>query len=338
MIFYQSVDVQLAKLIIEPLQRLHSTGFVFEGSPFVIIIDGLDECQGTNIQSALVKSLYLAFGCFPLRVRILIASRPETYLQSTFTLSSVQPHVTRLALSDKYSAEEDIHLFLADSFNKIKHEHPLTSYIPTPWPSPGVLHELTRKSSGQFIFASTIVKYVGGDPHKLPHHRLDIIRSLRPPKGEKDMPYAELNCLYHHVLSNVNDIEAVKKVLGVLVIINPTLIKSGYPNCIDTTYQMDHFLLWEPGETKACLSQLASIIECSTSLSGAIDILHASLLDFLLDPFRSDQFYLCRESILSDCAAYGLVHLRQKELSEYGVLFIYFGVYSLSANLQNILY
>ena len=44
MIFQQSVDIQLAKLIIEPIRHLHSTGFNFRDSPDVIIIDGLDEC------------------------------------------------------------------------------------------------------------------------------------------------------------------------------------------------------------------------------------------------------------------------------------------------------
>jgi len=326
MIFQQSVDAQLLKLVIEPLKHLYSTGFDFKDSPFVIITDGLDECQGSGVQSRLVKSLVTAFRRSPICIRIIIASRPEVYLQSTFNSSSVQPCVARLALSDKHSAEEDIYRFLEDSFDKIKRKHPLASYIPSCWPSVGVLHELACKSSGQFIFASTTVKYVGGDPHKLPHHRLDVIRSLRPPKGEKDMPYADLNSLYHHVLSNVNDIEAMKQILGVLLILNPLIeSKSGCVRCIDTAYRMDKFLLWELGETKACLSRLASIIECASSQSGhrpldgdRIHILHASLSDYLLDPSRSNQFYLCQESIFGDCAAYGLHHLCRKGLNEDG--------------------
>ena len=77
MIFHQSIDSQLAKLIIEPLRRLHSTGFDFKDSPFVIIVDGLDECQGTDMQSGLVKSLAAAFCGSPFCILILIASRPE---------------------------------------------------------------------------------------------------------------------------------------------------------------------------------------------------------------------------------------------------------------------
>jgi len=312
-IFHQSIDAQLAKLIIEPLRRLQSTGFNFMDSPFVIIVDGLDECQGTDLQSGLVKSLAAAFRSSPLRIRILIASRPEVYLQSTFNSSLLKPHLSRLALSDEYSPEKDIYLFLKDSFDKIRREHPLASYIPSPWPSADVLRELTRKSSGQFIFASTTVKYIGGDHRQLPHRRLDVIRRLQPPKNEKDMPYSELNALYHHVLSNVDDLEAVKLILGTLIVVNS----------IHSTHKIDDWLFWQPGESEACLSQLASVIECDAD--GKISILHASLSDFLLDPSRSHQFYLCRESVLGDNTALGLRHLCRLGQKEHGVSIIPLG-------------
>jgi len=237
------------------------------------------------------------------------------YLQSTFNLSSLQPHLSRVALSSEYCAEDDIQRFLEDSFNKLRCEHPLTSYIPSSWPSADVLRELTQKSSGQFIFASTTVKYAGGDPHELPTRRLDDIRRLQLPGGEEDLPYAELNALYNHVLSNVRDIARAKHVLGILIIVNPLPNK---PYTTNTTQQMDDLFLWQPGETKACLSPLESIIGCDKT--GYIDIFHASLSDFLLDPARSHKFYLCRESILSDCAAQGLRHLRQKGCDQTGML------------------
>jgi len=169
------------------------------------------------------------------------------------------------------------------------------------------------------------VKYVGGDLYQLPHRRLDVIRRLRPPKGKKDMPYAELNSLYHHVLTNVDDIELVKEVLGVLLVVNPILQSSA---AICLTDAMDDFLCWQPGETKACLSQLASIIECDANY---ISVLHASLSDFLFDPSRSHQFYLCQESILGDSVALGLRHMRQQELSFDGIIFTFSEVDSSSA-------
>jgi len=121
-IFEQSVDVQLSKLIIEPLEQLFSDGIIFDISPLVIIIDGLDECQGGDVQSGIIKSLVAAFGHSSLRIRILIASRPEVHLQSTFNPTPMQ--FSRLALSDEYSPEEDIYRFLEDSFDKIQRYEP----------------------------------------------------------------------------------------------------------------------------------------------------------------------------------------------------------------------
>jgi len=315
MVFFQSIDTQLAKLILEPLQLLRSTGFDLGNCPFVIIVDGLDECQGNVIQSGLVKSLAAAFVHSPLRIRVLIASRPEVYLQSTFNSSSIQPQLSRLALSGEYSPKEDIYRYLEDSFQKIRREHPLSSYIPSSWPSDDVLHELTGKSSGQFIFASTTVKYTGGDPYELPTRRLDVIRQLQPPRGEEDLPYAELNSLYNHVLSNVRDIKKVKDVLGVFLIVN---VAGGFTHFPSTT-SIDVFFFWQPGETAACLSKLASVIECGRD--GRISLLHASLSDFLFDPARSHQLYLCRETVLSDCAALGLRHVRPEVLVTKGMWF-----------------
>ena len=287
LIFLKSIDTQLSKLVVKPLQQLFSTGIISDISPFVIIIDGLDECEGTDIQTSLIKLLATAFHVFPLRIRILIASRPEVYLRSTFNSSLVQPHLSQLALSDEYSPEKDICQFLKDSFDKIRHDHPLAHYIPSSWPSSDILDELTKKSSGQFIFASTTVKYIGGDPHQLPHRRLDVVRRLQPPNGEKDMPFAELDSLYHSVLLNVRNIEDVKQVLGVLIL-TPELDDGHSP--IYSTGQIDKMFFWQPGKTKACLSQLTSIIGLDRDEN--ISILHSSLLDFLLDPSRSHQFYL----------------------------------------------
>ena len=322
-IFQQSVHVQLSKLIIEPLQQLCSVGILSNISPLVIIIDGLDECQGAGIQSTLIKSLAAAFHDVPFRIRILIASRPEVYLRASFNSSSVQSRLARLALSGEYSPDEDIYQFLKDSFNKIRCEHPLASYLPCLWPPAHVLRELTRKSSGQFIFASTTVKYVGGDPHQLPHRRLDVVRRLQPPKGEKDMPHAELNSLYHHVLTNVDNTKAMKQILGVLIILNPLAMFKNHWDGVDSPRRIDNFFFWQPGETEACLSQLASIVEFGTH-GKKISILHASLSEFLLDPSRSRQFYISRESILGDYAALGLCHLNLQAVPGNGASFTLF--------------
>jgi len=86
-----------------------------------------------------------------------------------------------------------------------------------------------------------------------------------------------------------------------------------------STTSIDVFFFWQPGETAACLSKLASIIECGRG--GRISLLHTSLSDFLFDPARSHQLYLCHETVLSDCAALGLRHVRPEVLVTKGMWF-----------------
>jgi len=135
--------------------------------------------------------------------------------------------------------------------------------------------------------------------------------------GDEDLPYADLNSLYNHLLSNVRNIERVNQVLGFLIIIQAQL----HSVTIRRADEMDRHFFWKTGETKACLSRLASLIECKAS--SYISILHASLSDFLLDPSRSRQFYLCRESVLADHTALGLRHMYQQGLSPGGESSLY---------------
>ena len=309
MIFEQSLETQLTELILFPLQDLCSTGFSFLDSPFFIIIDGLDECFGKDAQSLIVKTIISGIQDSGLPLRVLIISRPEIHLQRTFNTTAFQPHLSRISLSNDHASDSDIRLFLHDSFRMIKDEHPLASYIPSDWPSSEIVDDLTRNSSGQFIYVSTIIKYIS-DPSHLPVRRLEVVIGIRPHRNEKDRPFGEINSLYMHLLSSVNDIDETIQVLGVLLVLNPLLDQD---HSIDIISRVDEFLLWSPGESLACLNQLASVITCSQE--GDIHLKHPSLSEFLLDCSRSQQFYLCQSTVLANCARLCLQRLSQPKES-----------------------
>jgi len=67
------------------------------------------------------------------------------------------------------------------------------------------------KSSGQFIYVSTIVKFVSSR-RRGPDHRLEIVLDLRP-KG-KDLPFTELDALYRYVLSFVEDTTTTVQIIA----------------------------------------------------------------------------------------------------------------------------
>ena len=81
----------------------------------------------------------------------LITSRPEQLLTATFNSGTLNRNTTRIALDDEFYPEDDIRIYLQDSFFKVKQIHPLKALIPSGWPAPDLINFIIQKSSGQFV-------------------------------------------------------------------------------------------------------------------------------------------------------------------------------------------
>jgi hypothetical protein len=90
----------------------------------------------------------------------------------------------------------EVRTYLRHEFSRIHREHPNTlQKIPTPWPSPEILEILVEKSSGYFIYASTVIKFVD-DEYSRPSQQLDIIiRNLVP--HDTESPFEALDQLLY---------------------------------------------------------------------------------------------------------------------------------------------
>ncbi|KAJ7506196.1 hypothetical protein B0H11DRAFT_330881 [Mycena galericulata] len=143
----RDMDVQLRTLILEPCQLLT------DETPSVLLIDGLDECAGHHIQRQILQLI----GADVWRsLRILVASRPEPHIRETFEDQSFQGLCEFTNIEQSF---EDIRTYLCKEFSRIHDEHQNTMKgIPTPWPSPQIVEMLVEKSSGYFIYASTVIK------------------------------------------------------------------------------------------------------------------------------------------------------------------------------------
>jgi hypothetical protein len=97
--------------------------------------------------------------CFPLK--FLIASRPEIEITATFNSKALHPYSTRLDLN---ASVPDIRHFLNGTFQKIKATHPLKRYIQFTWPPNETLEKLVKTASSQFIYASTVARFIATHP------------------------------------------------------------------------------------------------------------------------------------------------------------------------------
>ncbi|KIK59998.1 hypothetical protein GYMLUDRAFT_144488, partial [Collybiopsis luxurians FD-317 M1] len=128
----------------------------------ILIIDGLDECSNEgNEWERILSTLAEMVQKFSLPIRILICSRPEPRIKECFGESKFSDICRWMPLDSTYEASRDIRVFLIDGFRKIllRHSHSMV-HVSRPWPASVQVEYLVRKASGQFIYASTVLKYI----------------------------------------------------------------------------------------------------------------------------------------------------------------------------------
>ena len=299
----RSLETQVLTLLVEPLQNLVKDGY-FSSNPCqrLVIIDGLDECNNPSIQRGILDAILHLLREHRIPLLFLVASRPESHLSQFFNSNPLVGFVVRLPLDADYASADDINLFLKEKFKEIKDAHPLKTFIEPTWPSGHIIQALVDKSSGQFIYAATVVRYVSSVRHN-PPDRLEVILGRSPQQGS-DMPFAEIDSLYTHIFSGVENIEKVLQMIG-LILVSP----SGM-----TPQKAASFLRLKPGELEMLLGDLCSII--SVAPSQFMHIFHASLSDFLLDPLRSKTFRLDMPALNSYFAHLCFGHIKASEFSQ----------------------
>lgn len=183
-LFARSLEAQLTTLVIGPLLQLKDSGyFIRNPSSRVVVIDGLDECNNPEVQCYILEVIAGVLQQYDLPLLFLITSRPEQHLTAAFNFGSLEKNTTRLALDDKFLPDDDTRVFLRDSFVKVKQTHPLKAYIPSGWPAPDLTNAIIQKSSGQFIYASTLMKYIASIRHR-PMVRLQEMLGVQPSQNE----------------------------------------------------------------------------------------------------------------------------------------------------------
>jgi len=164
------------------------------------------------------------------------------------------------------------------------------------------LKALVEKSSGQFIFAATVVRFVESHCHR-PAARLDVTLGIAPPGTIN--PFAELDGLYKQILSSVDDIQLTLRVLSFYTSV-PSLVGYFGPK---PSISAELFLLLEEGDIDIALTHLSSIVSYDES-SSMVEILHASFVDFLSDKRRSNEFYIDMASTRTEFACRTLQYVK----------------------------
>ncbi|KAJ7864150.1 hypothetical protein B0H14DRAFT_2348657 [Mycena olivaceomarginata] len=177
---------------------------------------------------------------------------------------------------------EDIRTYLCDEFLRIHREHSSMKNIPTPWPSPQILEKLVQNSSGYFVYAATVIKFVD-DEYSRPSKQLDIVNQNLIPH-DSEPPFSTLDQLYMQILSRVPDryYFSLCDLLGVM---------THHPE--DFT-ERDYYVLLglELGTTELIIRPLHSVLKVPAFLGDLLGVHHVLFLDFLRNETRSSGFYV----------------------------------------------
>ncbi|KAJ7738237.1 hypothetical protein DFH07DRAFT_85587 [Mycena maculata] len=269
----KSFSLQLEKLIVEPCCK------ALLDEPFCVVIDGLDECDSDIIQQEILRSISHAFHQSRIPLLFFIASRPEPHIQEVFNHPSVAGFHHSVNIQQSF---HDVRKHLQDEFHRIHGEHSETmATVPLPWPSTAVLDHLVEKSSGYFIYAATIIRFID-DKDFRPTERLNVIMGISTPESAEDeSPFWPLDQLYIEVLSQTP------------LVNRPRLFKILAVALSDLDLGIDHIeqlLEIKSGDVRLSFRGLHSVLKIQED--GRVKVHHASFHDFLSNPNRSGEFHV----------------------------------------------
>jgi hypothetical protein len=277
---HTSLISQLENLLVNPLSGKNIS--------CVIVIDALDECIDNQPASAILSVLGRFAKQLPL-VKFFITGRPEPRIRSGFRLPLLGPLTQIILLHEveSSSVDDDIRLYLTQRLTTIAKQRSGLD-LSNPWPSDNEITALAKKSSGLFIFASTLVRFIESEHHE-PNERLQLV--LSEASGTMLEGRIGIDSLYSQVLlhafSDVREravFDNVRRVLGAIVLAFNRMSRKA----------LSELLGLSTAHISTTLRHLHSVILVPDDETKEIRTFHKSFPDFLQDDTRctDSRFYV----------------------------------------------
>ncbi|KAF9442200.1 hypothetical protein P691DRAFT_739153, partial [Macrolepiota fuliginosa MF-IS2] len=309
-ILYAALHVQFQRLIIEPFSLLASHSRQATENPYLIVVDGLDECSDERAQCKLVQLISNAAQRSDLPLLWLVCSRPEPHITYTFSRLDSDILCDRGELSIDDEARADVERYLRDSFVEIheSYRHVITVPRGGCWPPQDTFGVVSRASSGLFVFASTVVRVVDDPTIGDPDAQLKSLSSML--QGLEDIgihnPLQALDIFYSRILSKVPQhiLSVAIQILGFCV----------YQDAFFGTVYYTSRKVWMfcgigQGVYYSALQKLHSVARVPSHENAPNDCLsfyHKSFSDYLGSQHRSGKYHLSRKRFTATFVSNGL--------------------------------
>lgn len=282
---------QVDKLFFEPLIK---TSKIRGDRPALIIIDALDECAPDDDIRLLVHLLSrVRVSHIPLRVKILITSRPDLHPRLAFQKIHGAYEDVILEKATESTVERDILIFLRQEMTNIRHDYNLTvtkdRQLADDWPAQEDIKYLSWIATPLFIVASTMCLFVGNRIFGSPDERLrDIIMFQTQRHKSSPDHLAKLEMTYVPVLEQLlsglhqdqrrRALQNFKLIIGTLVFLASPLSTNALAQILDIP----------KSRIDTQLDFLHSVLRVPSDPDLPVTLLHLSFRDFLVNTESSD--------------------------------------------------
>ncbi|KAH7093970.1 hypothetical protein BKA62DRAFT_834447 [Auriculariales sp. MPI-PUGE-AT-0066] len=276
-ILFSKIAVQTKELLVDPLTALLSTSTA-AAERIVIVIDAMDECDdfaasdGRDLLGTLVPAL-----CHQGHdVKLFLTSRYEpelrVMLDRIFDGSQDERKTVLLHEVQESYVSADIRTFVTKGFADIRERFPK---IPLAWPPLYQVNELVELSGKLFVFASTVLLWIG-EKRASPVSRLTEVlaatRDSRPVGQHERSPYGYLDALYLAVLRNATpDVDPNSVTNSRLRQVLFMVICGDYPVTLEV---ISGVLMLEDHELDPLLGSLSAVLQ----IPGGTSIVHIGVM------------------------------------------------------------
>ncbi|RXW21345.1 hypothetical protein EST38_g4495 [Candolleomyces aberdarensis] len=243
--------------------------------PFLIVLDGLDECDNRDEVQELIDGMLVFFNDNPLiPLRVFITSRVEEHIRSHLNVPGVQ-----LDNLVDHCSDDDIATFLRILFEDgCRRNLVVQAYVQQhgEWPTQSDKRKLVEHIGGSFIFASVVFKFImganiEGSHPTTPMDRLPLTLKMNP----------GLDGLYAETLSRSKHLPYFSDIISTIALLGEPLPTSGIAELLGI--DICNFV--------NVLVNLQAIIRVPGTDDIPVTLCHTSLRDFLTTQGRSDGLF-----------------------------------------------
>ena len=266
-----ALHIQLEKLLVRPFKKTALSA--------TIVVDALDECENNEPVSEFLSALAAHIDAIP-AVKFFITGRPEDHIRSGFKLPPLRTKELPLHDVDSAIVDSDIKSFVKTRLDEIaaRRREPISGQ----WPSDRDITTILKKTSGLFIVASVIIRFIES-PYAPPQERLKLIVDV--PDSTIYEGKSGIDVVYHQILSaSFGDVdEHDSDFFSQLHLVVGSIVLALKPlSCTS----LAEILRMTPEKIWHILTHLHSVLIVPESASGPIRILHKSFADFITDQQR----------------------------------------------------